>query len=295
MIGGEQRNHQTGTITQPHHKFVRQRGWLQVGDLKPGTRLALARKLPEPEKTIEWKDDEVILLGHLVGDGSYLAHQPLRYTTASEANSQAVTKAAEALGSEVKGYAGRGQWHQLLISGNGSRWHPEGVGAWLKELGVYGQRSHEKRLPQEVFQLGDRQVGLLLQHLWATDGCITLRSAGKKGSNRVYFATCSHGLAMDVSSLLLRLGIVSRIRATIKAGYRPCYSVDVSGHEFQTTFLDRVGAFGPRIGPAQRLRAVLSSTRPNTNVDTLPEEVFIDVRAEMAAQGIGMRAMARRR
>ena len=81
------------------HRLFGAEGWVEVGDLKPGTRLALARKLPEPEKTIEWKDEEVILLGHLVGDGSYLTHQPLRYTTASEENSDAVTKAAEALGS----------------------------------------------------------------------------------------------------------------------------------------------------------------------------------------------------
>src|SRR6185436_4852992 len=125
----------------------------------------------------------------------------------------------------------------------GNRWHAEGVGRWLKDLGIYGQRSHEKRLPAEVFQLADDQVGLLLRHLWATDGSITTRPAGQKGGHRVYFATSSHGLALDVSALLMRFGIVSRIRSSVKAGYRPCYSVDVSGAEFQATFLEKVGAF----------------------------------------------------
>src|SRR6185436_16402948 len=107
----------------------------------------------------------------------------------------------------------------------GNRWHAEGVGRWLKDLGIFGQRSHEKRLPAEVFQLPDDQVGLLLRHLWATDGSITTR---KEGGARVFFASCSHGLAMDVAGLLMRLGIVARIRTSVKAGYRPVYSVDVS-------------------------------------------------------------------
>ena len=273
------------------HRLYASTGWVRVGDLELGDRLAVSRRIPEPEKTIRWRDEEVALLGHLVGDGSYLKHQPLRYATASEENSNAVRKAAEALGSEVKRYRGRGQWHQLLISGNGNRWHAEGVGAWLKQLGIHGQRSHEKRLPQEVFQLADDQVGLLLRHLWATDGSITLRAAGKRGSHRVYFATSSHGLAMDVSALLMRLGIVTRIRASVKSGYRPCYSVDVSGSEHQALFLEKVGAFGPRAGPAKVLAAALLRMRPNTNVDTLPLEAFADVRASMAARGVTTRAM----
>ena len=273
------------------HRLFGPNGWVEVGQLQPGARLALSRRLPEPKATREWRDEELILLGHLAGDGSYLRHQPLRYTTASEANSEAVRRCAEALGSQVKRYVGRGKWHQLLVSGNGNRWHAEGVGKWLKDLGIYGQRSHEKRLPAEVFTLPDRQVGLLLQHLWATDGSIGVRPAGQKGANRVYFATSSSGLAGDVAALLMRLGIVARIHSSVKAGYRPCYSVDVSGSAHQRIFLDKVGAFGPREAPAARLRAVLDATEPNTNVDTLPLEAFAQVRASMRARGVSQRAM----
>jgi replicative DNA helicase len=219
----------------------------------------------------------------------------MRYTTASEANSEAVREAAEDLGAEVKRYAGRGQWHQLLISGNGNRWVAQGVGKWLKDIGIYGQRSHEKRLPESVFQLADDQVGLLLRHLWATDGSITLRKQGSKGSRRVYFATSSHGLALDVSALLMRLGIVARIHRSVKAGYRAVYSVDVSGHEHQRIFLDKVGAFGPRVAPAQALQALLDSTHPNTNVDTLPAEAFVAVQASMNARGLTGKAMGEMR
>ena len=274
------------------HLLLSGAGWTRLGDLNAGDRLALARRIPEPDACLEWSDDEIVLLGHLVGDGSYLVHQPLRYTTASEENSEAVAKAARALGSVVTRHAGRGAWHQLVIAGNGNRWHPTGVGKWLKGLGIHGQRSHEKRLPANVFRFSDERIGLLLRHLWATDGCIALRKPGTKGSPRVYFATSSEGLARDVMALLLRLGIVARLRSVYQGQYRPVHTVDISGSEQQRAFLDRVGAFGPRVVPADALAAHLDPIEGNTNVDTVPMEAFTEVKAAMVANGVSQRAMA---
>ena len=57
------------------------------------------------------------------------------------------------------------------------------------------------------------QIALLLRHLWATDGCIWAGPVSKrKLATRVYFGTSSPGLATDVAALLLRLGIVARVR-----------------------------------------------------------------------------------
>jgi replicative DNA helicase len=218
----------------------------------------------------------------------------MRYTTASEDNSRAVTEAAtRAFAAKVTRYAGRGAWHQLLISGNGNRWHPAGVGAWLKQLGIFGQGSREKRIPDAVFSLGNDQIALLLRHLWATDGCIWsgITPRGKLAT-RVYFATASAALARDVSALLMRVGIVART-STVGSGDGEMYSVVVSGAEAQQRFLDVVGAFGPRVPQAHALQARLP--RFATNVDTLPIEVWQAVGTEMASQGISHRAMARAR
>ena len=189
-----------------NHRVFTGDGWREVGQLVVGSRVAIGRQFPEIANPVVWSDAQICLLGHLVGDGSYLKGKPLRYTTASEANSKVVTESAIALGSTVKRYVGRGKWHQLLISGNGNRWWPAGVGAWLKKMGIHGQRSHQKHLPPEVFQFSDAQIGLLLKHLWATDGCIHVRSAKSRGASVVNFCTCSDRLAQDVAALLLRLG-----------------------------------------------------------------------------------------
>ncbi len=274
------------------HRVMTGEKWKPISECAPGDRVAIVRRFPEVQTPRVWPEHWLVLLGHLVGDGSYLTHQPLRYTTASEENSSAVAKSAELFGSRVSRQPGVGNWHQLVISGNGNRWHSAGVGNWLKNLGIFNQRSHEKRLPTEVFQLATPQIATLLKHLWATDGCIGLRKPGTKGNPRVYFATCSEGLADDVASLLLRLGIVARRRQVRQGKGRPMYTVDVSGRENQLTFVSKVGGFGPRALRAQELKAVLAKSRSHSNVDTLPESVFQAVTGRMQGLGISARAMA---
>ncbi len=269
-----------------NHRVFTGDGWKPLGEIGPGDRIAIGRRFPTIANPVMWSDAEVALLGHLVGDGSYLTHQPLRYTTASEANSRLVTECATALGSTVTRRSGRGNWHQLVIANNGNRWHAQGVGGWLKGLGIFNQRSHLKHLPEAVFGLGDVQIALLLRHLWATDGCIHVRPEPQRGAPRVYFSTCSERLADDVAALLLRVGIVARIRQLRQNSGRPIFSVDVSGSDQQSLFLAKVGAFGPREAPAQALAAKLAATRANPNVDTLPREVYAHLRASMSARGL---------
>ncbi len=274
------------------HRVMAGEKWKAIGECAPGDRVAMARKLPEPKEPLVWPEHWLVLLGHLVGDGSYLTNQPLRYTTASEENSLAVATSARLFGSDVNRHAGIGQWHQLVISGNGNRWQAAGVGRWLKELGIFNQRSHEKRLPPQVFQLGKSQIALLLKHLWATDGCIGMRKPGSKGAPRVYFSTCSEWLANDVAALLLRLGILSRRRQVRPGTGRPVHTVDISGLEKLTEFVAQVGGFGPRARPAEQLALYIAGRRGNTNVDTLPESVFESVQGRMRDLGVSGRAMA---
>lgn len=275
--------------TTARHRWFTFDGWRRLEQLKIGDRVALARQLPATGAELSWSDAKVALLGQLIGDGSYLRGQSLRYTTSDLENDRVVREGARELGSEVKRYAGRGEWWQLLISGNGDRWQPAGVGAWLKELGVFGQRSAKKRIPDEAFRLPRRQLALLIRHLWATDGCIHVRPAGKRGSHRVYFATSSAGLAQDVAALLLRLDILALVKRP--RSNSDAWQVDVSGSTDQLRFLAEVGAHGPRVAPARRLRQVLEGMSANTNRDTLPLQAFDRIREAARAAGFTKRQL----
>jgi replicative DNA helicase len=73
---------------------------------------------------------------------------------------------------------------------------------------------------------------------------------------------------------------------------RPQYTVNVSGVDSQLRFVMDVGCFGPRLGAIQELEQYLAATRPNTNVDTLPVQMFDRVYEAMKAQRITHRRFA---
>jgi replicative DNA helicase len=271
------------------HRLFSAGGWTTVGDLAIGDRLALSRYLPEPAATLDWSDDKVILLGHLIGDGSYLNHQPLRYKSQSQENLDAVIHAAKReFNSTVNVHSYENfNWKQLVISGNSNRWHTMGVNKWLRDLQIYNQRSHEKRVPQEAFKLNNRQVALLLRHLWATGGTIFTRPKTSKGSHVIQYTTNSNGLAKDIAALLLRLGMIASVRMVQQGKHRPDYQVKVTGAAAQREFLDKVGGFGPRAQQAERLRIALTDVVVNTNVDTLPIEMYEHVKSAMRGTSYG--------
>ena len=260
------------------HRFLTFKDWKCVRDFKLGDRLAIARRLPEPEKGEEWSDNKLILLGHMIGDGSYVQHQSLRYTSISQDNLKIVEKiVAQEFGNTIKRYT-YSNWHKLIISDNGNRWHPSGLNKWLRELGVFNQRSYEKHIPPGIFSLKNRQIALLLKHLWATDGVISIREREKR-EGTIHYTTNSGKLAFDVAALLLRFSIVARIITVQRKTYRPTFIVTIVGVEGLKKFLREIGAFGPRQLQAEKMEILLNDIKGNSNVDTFPEEVFEEVRA----------------
>jgi replicative DNA helicase len=252
------------------------------------------RHVPGPLETRDsWADDEVVLLAHLIGDGSFVRRQPIRYASNDEANLSAVTKAARHFGVEaVRDDCPAARCTTLRLRaperlGWGKR-NP--IAAWLDGLGLFGARSHEKFVPAEVSNLPKRQIALFLHHLWATDGSVTLTRSGRGG--RIYYASTSRRLVDDVARLLLRFGISTRIRATHETGYRTGWTVDVSGCDDQRRFLQEVGVHGGRSAAAERLLEIVRSTKGNPNVDTVPNQVWSRVRSALVDKGMSHREFA---
>src|SRR5439155_21764305 len=131
--------------------------WTCVKDLRPGDRIAVARFLPEPADSKSWPALRLALLGQLIGDGSYLAGKPLRYTTSSVDNSEIVAKAAaQEFGSTVTSCLEIDSWHQLWISGNRNRWLPADEKMWFRCLGVIQQGTDEQYGPCHICSTANR-------------------------------------------------------------------------------------------------------------------------------------------
>ncbi len=53
-----------------NHPFLTYDGWKPLGELGAGDRLAVPRHVPGPERVASWEDDRVLLLAHLLDEGS---------------------------------------------------------------------------------------------------------------------------------------------------------------------------------------------------------------------------------
>ena len=260
-----------------NHQFRTLEAWMRLDELRPGTRLAMPRHIRSAaEPTMS--DAELALLGHLLGDGCTLPRHIIQYTTKDRDLADAVAGfAREVFGSEVDPRVNpeRG-WFQVYLTS--TRQHTQGVGSavsdWLKGLAAWGKRSWEKRIPARVFQQPAPQIALFLKHLWSTDGCIHV--SDRLPVPRVYYATSSDGLALDVQSALLRLGINARVKAVSqKRKGRDQFPVTLSGKPDLEAFVRYVGAFGKRKSAMlERLIDNLDHCKPNTNRDTIPREAW---------------------
>src|SRR5579884_319316 len=281
-----------------NHQFLTIDGWHPLAQLQPGREIAL------PRRTINglppsMADAELSLLAHLIGDGCTLPRHAVQYVTTDPALARRVADDARALfGDRVvariheEPAAGRAvRYVDLAAAEHLTHSVRNPIAEWLRSLGVFGLRSWEKRVPNKVFAQPDSGVALFLRHLWATDGCVRLV---ERHAPAVYYATSSDGLARDVQSLLLRLGIMATLRRVAQSGKgRDQFHVAVTGKPDLLRFLDVVGTEGEqRTRHGGLIRHALEGTDANTNRDIIPKATWTSiVRPAMAEAGVTTRKL----
>jgi replicative DNA helicase len=243
-------------------------------------------------------DEELALLGHLIGDGCTLPSHAIQYTS----NDLELAKLVAALATDVFDETVRPRinkersWYQTYLPAAGRLTHGvrNPIAAWLDELGIFGLRSYEKRVPEAVFAQPPEGIAVFLRHLWATDGCI--RAAKGKQYPVVRYDTSSRQLGVDVQSLLLRLGLNAKRRTVAMPGKgRELQRIDVTGRGEISSFLSQIGGVGPSRSEAHE--AILAgfaaaAGRPNTNRDVIPREAWSAIVDPARAQaGISTREL----
>jgi replicative DNA helicase len=277
-----------------NHPFRTIDGWTRLDELAVGTAIAVPRRIPSPvHGTPAWDEDELVLLAHLLGDGS-MGPNSVKYATADPANKAVVEEAARRrFGIEARAELRGRTWQVWLPSPyrlTHNRHHP--VRNWLEPLGLWGVRSHDKFIPENVFGLGDEQVRQFLHHLWATDGSITIGRNRRGRFVTAYYATTSRRLADGVRRLLLRLDVQTRVRRARKAGYRDSWHVAINGAEHLERFLSLVGANGERGEIVDDALAIVRALKPNPNVDLVPWSVAERVKLALQERGMTHRELA---
>jgi replicative DNA helicase len=276
-----------------NHPFLTYDGWRPLDEIQAGSRVAVPRHVPAPLEVRGIPEPEIILLAHLLGDGSFVKSQPLRYASTDEANLAAVNATAEHFGiTPIRDEYAAARCTTLRLPApyhlTHGRRNP--IAAWLDSYGLYGLRSHEKFIPDPVFSVPKKQLALFLRHLWATDGCVWWDETA--GQARIYYASTSRRLVGDVAQLLMRFNVMTRVKEIRKGGYRPCYHLLIYGAENQLRFLNDIGVHGARSVMAEKSRAMLAGIKGNTNLDTIPREVWNRVRSVLVERQMTHRQFA---
>ena len=220
-----------------NHKFLAYDGWRRLDDLAPGMRIAVPRTLRGPGAgTMTHR--ELALLGHLVGGQPTFGGGGVEYTSEERGLADLVARLARhVFGDRVAPQPHR--HHDRFATLLASTRRRDAVSAWLAELGVHDLGAEAQRVPERVFGQDADGVAVFLRHLWATDGRMDVGAHGLPPTLR--FDAHSEPLAVDVQSLLLRLGITST-RRVVDGRHR----LTVSSWAGVRRFLATVGAAGTR-------------------------------------------------
>src|SRR5260370_19936548 len=134
-----------------NHKFLAMQGWQRLDELSEGDLIAVPRRLPVPTHAT-MSDGELALLGHLIGDGCTLPRHAIQYTTYELELAEAVANLATAIFGDavVPRIQKERDWYQVYLCASYHLTHRirNPITVWLNELGVFGLRSYEKRVPE---------------------------------------------------------------------------------------------------------------------------------------------------
>ncbi len=260
-----------------NHKFLTISGWRRLDELSKGEPIAVPGSLPDNTRST-LTEDELALLGHLIGDGCTLPRHVMQYTSNERKLASLVADLTlRVFGKSVRPRLNRERrWYQVYLSATERLTHGKRnpIAAWLDELGVFGLRSYEKRVPNAVFAQPSWAIATFLRHLWATDGSVWL--GGPRQAVRVYYSTSSSRLAHDVQALLLRLEINARVsRHVSQEKGRPHFHVTVGGGTEIVRFLETVGALGAnKRRNASAILEHFDGRARNPNRDLIPREAW---------------------
>jgi replicative DNA helicase len=262
------------------HPFLTITGWQQLGKLCVGDKIAVPRQIAVFGKEFR-PACEIKLLAYLLGDGCLTQTSP-EFTNINPKIQDDFIGAVEQFSPSLK----------VRIENNGDRATTLHITAkqrgfgnplinWLRDLKVWGKNSYGKFIPEFVFSLEKTLVATFLNRLLSTDGWMTVLSSGQVQAG---YASTSEKLARQVQHLLLRFGIIAKLKhksVKYKEEIRYCWQVDITDALSLQTLINEIGIFGKE-DAINKAKLTLASKRYQTNTDLIPVEVWHDL---MIAKG----------
>ncbi len=228
--------------------------WVEARELKAGSVVAvyLGNSVVKPYPL---SDEAIKITAYLIGDGG-LTGSSVVISQAPGPQLEEIKEISKTLGCDLVPKSSSSVYDFSITSSRSSRrFGKPGANfilTLMKDYGLRGLNSFEKKFPDWVWKLDNRQLAMFLSRLLACDGWA---HSNKREDGRINkeigFCTVSPQLADDVLSAFLRLGIQAEVRPkktswTHKGEKRFSTALCVNIHDVENIllFCERVGIFG---------------------------------------------------
>ncbi|HLC32249.1 MAG TPA: LAGLIDADG family homing endonuclease, partial [Candidatus Nanoarchaeia archaeon] len=274
----------------PEHPLLTLEGWKPAKELAINSRIATPR-LINAFGNAPLSEAEVKILAYMIAEGHTKA--PLFFTNSDPEIVQDLSSALKTFYSVLEltplgkyGYKVNSRNEKRTVISHHSVRDNKGrftQGSWIKTEkrimrqflethGVYGLLSSEKEIPSGILQAPKQKIALFLNRIFSCDGSIYFSK-----SWQISYSTSSLKLAQGVHHLLLRFGILSKIRTTEQflPDGRPytAREIVICG-ENVIRFFNEIGFFG-RKEKKQAIALIQSANLlRNPNNDTIPQEIW---------------------
>lgn len=268
-----------------HHPFLAVEGWTPLHDLKVGNKIAVPRRVAVFGSQSTFSTAQIRLLAYLIAEGGLSGTVP-KFTNADPVLVADFCAAIEAHFPELEVKAANNSDidFKIVRPNRGKGMAPNGLTAWLREIGLWGKKADQKFVPAEMWTQTKAALSEFLRVLFSCDA--TIYQLGDHP--RIEFAVASQQLAEDVQHALLRFGIIAKLwRKTAR-----CWRVEITDPASVLRYQNEIGWVGEKSGRFLEVRAALPKRASNNG--HAPREVWNLVKESAARQNISLVELARR-
>ena len=271
----------------PEHPLLTIEGWKPAEDLKLNSRIATPRKL-EAFGEGHLSESEVKIIAYLVTEG-HLGNKKVLFTNKDR---DIITDFSNAIKNfddtlilrdhdEITLSVISGKMisdfevlrdNKGRFTGSKHKGPRSNFQRWLKEMEVYGLKSKEKILPEPIFRLTKERTSLLINRMFSCDGSI---HKDKTKGWIVSYASSSKKLIKQVHHLLLKFGILSKIRekyVLYDGKKHKSYEIIIQ-KQHTNKFLQEIGFFGKKEEKVKKALLEVPKAH-NPNLDTVPRKIW---------------------
>lgn len=261
--------------------------WFKGSDLKPGLRIAVTRSLKDCtyDSLSSITKYEAELLGYIIGDGG-TTQRSVRFTTADSEIAERINYILDLLNTNIKLSKTKSRYEYLFtvkdttVHVHGHKW----IDKFVKSHDLSGVLSKHKHIPESIFKSSNEVISSFLSGYWSTDGWISEHPIRK--SVQIGICSASKDLITETRTLLLRLGIQSRVRykhVKYKNEYRDAWQLTISDSRSIQIFKDSINLIHKK---KQDKLSSCTIKQNNSNKDTIPSGIWKYVDSKLSSTGL---------